>query len=309
MSSPPVLIGGEVDFLVTSIGKTSKTKYWVSGDLKSSSSKTPLVVAHGGPGAGHNYLADLALLTASHGIPVVLYDQIGGGESTHFPEKNGDGEFWSVQLFIDELHNLLGHLSIQDNFHLLGHSWGGMLGASVAVQQPKGLRRLVLSSSVPRMQDWITSANMWKEGLPEDVKNTINKHEADGTTDSKEYEEAMGVFYERHLCRVVPMPEGLAKDLAKVAEEPTVYNTMNGPSEFFITGTLKTFDIRADLHKINVPTLVTNGRYDGARDFVQQPFFDNIPHVKWVEFAESSHTPLYEEKERYLKVIGDFLAA
>lgn len=57
-------------------------------------------------------------------IPVICYDQIGNGASTHLP--NAPKEFWTPDLFMDELENLLKHLEISDNFDLVGQSWGGM---------------------------------------------------------------------------------------------------------------------------------------------------------------------------------------
>lgn len=81
-----------------------------------------------------------------------------------------------------------------------------------------------------------------------------------------------------------------------------------GPSEFNIKGTLKTWTVVDDLHKISVQTLLINGRYEDAQDVAVAPFFEKIPKVKWVQFAESSHMPFFEEKERYLQVVGDFLA-
>ena len=74
-----------------------------------------------------------------------------------------------------------------------------------------------------------------------------------------------------------------------------------------MTGPLKDFDITSELHKINVPVLLTNGRYDGATDDVMKKLFVNIPKVKWVTFSESSHTAHIEETERYMQVVGDFL--
>jgi pimeloyl-ACP methyl ester carboxylesterase len=61
------------------------------------------------------------------------------------------------------------------------------------------------------------------------------------------------------------------------------------------------------LHKIGVPSLIINGRYDPAQDFVVAPFFARIPRVKWVHFEESSHTPFWEERERYMEIVGDFI--
>ena len=76
----------------------------------------------GGPGVNHSYLLILSDLTKAHGIPLVLYDQLGNGLSTHLPEKMGDVGFWTEGLFLDELDNLLKHLGIQDDYDLLGHS-------------------------------------------------------------------------------------------------------------------------------------------------------------------------------------------
>jgi len=297
---------GEVAFDIASAGKPCFTHYWISGNLNSG--KTPLVIAHGGPGSTHDYLAVLSQLTQTHQIPVILYDQLGNGLSTHLPEKNGDTKFWTVQLFIEELENLLAKLGVGDQFDLLGHSWGGMLASSFAVRQPKGLRKLVLASSIAVMQDWVDAGMKLQAGLPQEIQDTINKHEKAGTTESKEYEEAIDVFYDKHLCRVKPKPSGLARTFEWMGKDPTVYHTMNGPSEFFITGPLKDYNLVNELHKINVVTLITHGRYDGAQDSVVDKFFWNIPKVKWVEFAESSHTPQLEETERYLQVVGDFLS-
>jgi len=74
----------------------------------------------------------------------------------------------------------------------------------------------------------------------------------------------------------------------------------NGHSEFFVTGTLKDWTIIDDLHKIEVPTLVINGPYDEAQDETD---------VKWEKIPNTSHSPQWEERETYIKVVGDFLTA
>ena len=80
-----------------------------------------------------------------------------------------------------------------------------------------------------------------------------------------------------------------------------------GPNEFHISGTLKTWDIIPILHTITQPTLIINSRYDMAQDLALQPFFDNVPKVKWAHFSESSHMPYWEESERYYSIVGKFL--
>ncbi|THH05949.1 hypothetical protein EW145_g4430 [Phellinidium pouzarii] len=301
MSSTAPTTDGKLDFRVGD--ETFQTYYKVVGDLNAG---CPLVTLHGGPGFAHYYLLSLEDLIA-HGISaVVFYDQLGSANSTHLPKKPKD--FWTPELFMDELENLLHGLGIAGSFDLLGHSWGGMLGAQFAsTRAPAGLRRLVISDSPASMALWEEAADELVKGMPEDVQATLKKHEDAGTTDSKEYEEAMGVFYAKHLCRIDPMPAFVAKSFKCMTEDPTVYYTMNGPSEFHVIGSLKEWSIISELHRITVPTLILNGRYDEAQDKCVLPYFQRISKVKWYMFAESSHIPLWEERDTYMTVVGNFL--
>ena len=77
----------------------------------------------------------------------------------------------------------------------------------------------------------------------------------------------------------------------------------NGPSEFTITGTLKTWSIIDRIPLIKVPTLVINGIYDDAQDIVVKPFVQGIRNVEWVKMQRSSHMSHFEEPARYLAVV------
>ena len=81
----------------------------------------------------------------------------------------------------------------------------------------------------------------------------------------------------------------------------------NGPSEFFVSGSLRTWNITSELHKINVPTLLVNGKFDEAQDITMEPYFREINKVKWVRFAESSHCPQLEETESFVTAVSQFL--
>ncbi|KZV91438.1 proline-specific peptidase [Exidia glandulosa HHB12029] len=296
---------GEVDFDVPSAGKACKTWYEIHGDITSA---RPLVILHGGPGICHYYVSPMANLASTHGIPVILYDQLGCGNSTHLPEKKGDEGFWTVQLFLDELDNLLIKLNIAE-YDLLGHSWGGMLGSEHAVRKPKGLRRLILSSSISSMELWLEAADRLRKQLPKDVQDTLEKYEDKEEYEAPEYLEAVNEFYNRFVCRVQPPPEELSKSMEDLEKDNTVYFTMNGPNEFRVIGPIKDWTIIDRAHLIDVPTLLTNGQYDEAQNSVILPFFERIPNVTWIKFPNSSHTAQLEEPERFLQVIGGFLSA
>ena len=280
----------------------AQTWYRITGDLDSGI--IPLVVAHGGPGCTHDYLLRLTAL-ARTGRPVIHYDQLGNGRSTHL--RNADPSYWTPELFVAELDNLLTGLGIADSYHLLGQSWGGMLGAEFAVRQPAGLRRLVIANSPASMPLWSQAASSLRAELPAAVNETLLEHERAGTTDSPEYLQAMRVFYDRHVCRVVPNPPEVAASFAAIDSDPTVYTTMNGPSEFHVVGSLKTWSIIDRLPLIEVPTLIISGRYDEAAPVAVRPFFDLIPDARWRIFDASSHMLHVEETQRYLGVVQSFL--
>ncbi len=161
----------------------------------------PLFVLHGGPGMAHDYVKNLDALADLTGRTVVHYDQIGCGKSSHHPDAPADR--WVPQLFVDEFHNLRQALGFEE-YHVLGQSWGGMLGAEIAVRQPEGLRSLAICNSPASMELWLAGAARLRSELPEDARAALDRHEAEGTLDHPDYVDATRVFYERHVCRVTP---------------------------------------------------------------------------------------------------------
>lgn len=296
MSSPDIVEG-------TAPFGDHETWYRITGDLRGA--KPPLFVLHGGPGCTHDYVDSFKRLAAS-GRAVVHYDQLGNGRSTHLRDKGAD--FWTVELFLRELGNLIDHLGVGSAYHVLGQSWGGMLGAEFAALRPAGLKSLVIADSPASMELWLAAAAELRARLPADVLETLVHHEEAGTTGSPAYIAATNVFYERHVCRVLPLPDEVARSFTAIADDPTVYHTMNGPSEFHVIGTLKTWSMVGRLGTIAVPTLLISGRHDEATPSTVQPFADEIPDVRWRIFEESSHMPHVEETELCMQVVGDFLA-
>jgi L-proline amide hydrolase len=280
-----------------------ETWYRVVGDLDSG--PTPVVVLHGGPGAAHDYTEPIADLSR-FGRGCVLYDQLGCGKSTHLPDA--PAEFWSPQLFKDELAELTRDLGVAGRYALVGQSWGGMLAMEHALDHPAGLRAIVVADSPASMPLWVEEATRLRSDLPQDVQDTLTRHEAAGTTDDPAYEKAVRVYYDRHLCRI-PWPDCVERSFAQMAEDPTVYHTMNGPSEFHCIGSLKTWDITERLAEIDTPTLLVSGRHDEATPRIVEQIHSRIPGAQWELFEESSHMPHVEEPDGFLARVEAFLAA
>ncbi|KAI0749647.1 proline-specific peptidase [Daedaleopsis nitida] len=278
-------------------GETFQTYYKVYGDVEDRA-RIPIVVLHGGPGFIHDYtLPHADLSDHAHGShAVIFYDQIGNGRSTHLPHK--PPSFWTVDLFLDELVSLLEHFGNQDAFHLVGHSWGGMMGAEFVLRRhPPGLRRLVIANSPASIALWRQSFAELLQAFPQDVKDAMERG-PDG--DREGHYNAILKVYAVHGCRVQPFPEELVKTVAStygVEADRTVGRAR----------VLEGWTIIDRLHLVNVPTLVINGRYDIAQDYVTAPYSEKIPNSRWVKFEESSHTPCWEEREKYINSVASFL--
>ncbi|PSB61465.1 hypothetical protein C7B79_21880 [Chroococcidiopsis cubana CCALA 043] len=277
-----------------------KTWYCIVGDLANTlPGKFPVLMLHGGPGIPHDRLEPLRAL-AKTGRPIVFYDQLGCGNS----DRPDNSSLWSVELFLDELATVRRFLGLE-RIHLFGHSWGGMLAMEYALTQPDGILSLTLASSPANIPLWIAETKRLREELPLKVQQTLLLHEADSTTDDPAYSEAMMVYYHRHVCRLSPWPEFVKRGVEKKGKQ--VYETMLGPSETHVIGRLKNWEIASRLSFIQIPSLLTSGRYDEFTPTQAAVIHDGIPDCTWVLFEKSSHMPHAEETEHYLKVLNDFL--
>jgi proline-specific peptidase len=217
----------------------------------------PLLCLHGGPGANWLHMKPYEALAQER--RVVFYDQLGAGNSAI--EVEHDPSMWAAELFVEEVGVVREALGLE-RVHVLGHSWGGMLGMQYAATQPDGLVSLIAESSPPSVPAWMGELARLRAELPPEVEATLRRHEEAGTTNSAEYQQAEMEFYKRHLCRVDPWPDWLNESFSIMLANPEVYNTMNGPSEFHVIGTLRDWDITPQLGRIEVPTLLFCGRYD-----------------------------------------------
>lgn len=292
---------GEVSEGTLAFGRF-RTWYRVTGNGEVG--RLPVVVLHGGPGLAHYGCLAMQGL-ASDGRQVVHYDQIGCGRSTHLPDAGED--FWTIDLFRQELENVVEQLDLSGGYHLVGHSWGGMLGAEYALDRPSGLASLTICNSPASMELWAAAAEELRKQLPAEVRDKLDRHEAAGTLEDPEYLRAVDFVYDKHFCRVQPRPQELRATLEQMEADPTVYLSMNGPNEFHVTGTLRDWSIIDRLDGIDVPTLVIAGEYDEATPETWRPYVERIPDSREHVFSDASHTPHIEQTEAFLDVVGSFL--
>ena len=264
--------------------------------------KLPVLLLHGGPGGTHDYLAPLEQLIAT-GRRAIFYDQLGCGQS----DLPDDPSLFTVDLFVDEVSAVRGALEL-DRVHLFGNSWGGMLAMEYALTQPAGLASLALASAPASIPQWIEETAKLRAELPRDVQETLSRHEEAGTTASPEYEEACMVFYKRHVCRADEWPECVLRSFEFIERHGLVYRTMNGPSEFHVTGTLKTWSVIHRLGDIRVPTLVVTGEYDEATPAINRTVSKGIPGAESVIYPNASHMAHVEDTDGYVRLLDRFFS-
>jgi proline-specific peptidase len=214
----------------------------------------------------------------------VFYDQLGSGESS----RPDDPSLWTVETFVEQLRSVRDELGLERT-HLFGSSWGGMLALEYLLTRPAGVESLILNSTPTSAPRWAVEAERLFAALPP----TVGPHEAE--------EE----FKRRHICRLDPEPAVLAE--SRKTWNKQVYETMWGPAEFTVTGTLKEWDVIDRLGEIDVPTLITSGRHDECTPALVEPLHEGIRGSEWVLLEGSSHTPYLEEPERYLAAVRSFL--
>lgn len=222
---------GTIPFAAPGTDKSCSTYYKIVGDR--SNGVTPMIYLHGGPGGGHEYLTSFAeQLWTRYAIPGVLYDQLGCASSTRLPEKAGDESFWTVELFMAELDNLIDHLGLRSGFDLFGQSWGGMFGSSFATTRPPGLRRLVLASAISSRELMVKGTKLLRAQLDPEQQAILNEAEKNALNgnfddwDSPAVKEITALTFQKHVCRTSPVPPELGQAFKNLTENTTVYRTM-----------------------------------------------------------------------------------
>lgn len=276
-----------------------KTYYRTVGER---TDKAPLILLHGGPGSTHNYFEVLDRVAEEDGRMLVMYDQIGCGNSY----VDGRPELWKAETWVNELIALRKHLGL-DTCHLLGQSWGGMLLLTyICGYEHSGVKSGILSSTLPASWLWgIEQARMIKE-LPEEYQEAIKTATETGDYSSDIYQRAEEEYMLRHAAGK-PDPDGPECLLRKKRTGRESYVVGWGPNEYTPMGTLKDYDVIDKLKDIKEPCLVINGGNDLCTPYIAKIMYDNIPNSRWELFRECRHMCFVEDNDHYVEVLKEWL--
>lgn len=279
----------------TIAGPHGSIHYRIVGD----SDAVPLLAIHGGPGLSHDYLRDLDGLADDR--PVIYYDQIGCGRS----DRPDDPSLWTLTTFTDEIDTVREALGL-DRVHLLGQSAGGWIAIDYALRAPAGLASLHLASTCASIPLFERGVAQLRAALPGGAGAVIEACESTGNTDDPEYQAAAGLFQRLHLLGTADVPDHIQASL--LALNPAIYAAMVGTGLTF-TGNMAGWDVTDRLGALDLPVLVTSGRFDEMTPDVVRAMVDAIPGARWELFEESAHLPMITEKEAFIRSTREFLAS
>jgi proline iminopeptidase len=260
-----------------------------------------MLTLHGGPGCTHEYFECFEDFLPPAGIQLIYYDQLGSAYS----DQPDEPSLWTVERFREEMEQVRAALGL-NQFYLYGHSWGGMLALEYALKYQEHLKGLVISNMTASIASYVTYINELRRQLPAESLRILERYEANGEYTAPEYEKVMiGEIYSKHLCRLAPWPEPMARMFRHMNQK--VYNTMQGPNEFVVTGTFKDWDRWADLKSINVPTLLSVGRFDTMNVADIERMGSLIPNARVAICENGSHCSMYDDQERYFEGLLRFV--
>lgn len=267
-----------------------------------------VLMLHGGPGGTHEYFEACDSYFPGAGIEYYYYDQLGSAYS----DQPDEPSLWEIPRFVDEVEQVRQALHLEkDNFYLLGHSWGGVLGIEYALQHQDHLKGLIISdmmSSVPAYNDY-AKTNLMPAMQPV-VLAEIQKLEAAKDYENPRYTELlMSNFYVEHILRMPPekWPDPVNRTFAHLNHK--IYVWMQGPSEMGIApgSRLEKWDRSADLQRIQVPTLVIGARYDTMNPAHMKWMSEQFPKGKYLYCPNGSHFCLYDDQQTWFKGVIQFL--
>ncbi len=286
--------------------ETPKGKFNVWTKSIGKNPKIKILLLNGGPGATHEYFECFENFMLPEGFEIIYYDQLGCGLS----DNPNDISLWDLNRYVEEVEQVRKALHLnKDNFYLLGHSWGGILGMQYALKYQDNLKGLIISNMMSSCPEYGKYAQtVLAPQFDPKVLDTIRQIEAKADYNNPKYMELlMPHFYAKHICRlpIDQWPEPMTRSFSKMNQ--SLYVTMQGPSEFGIGGNLIKWDVSKELSKINTPTLTIGGTHDTMDPEHMKWMSTQVKKGRFLLCPNGSHMAMYDDQEVYFKGLIKFI--
>ncbi len=255
----------------------------------------PLVMVNGGPGFDHTYvLCSDAWDVLARGRRVVFYDQRGNGRSG----KLAKDQSCTLADQIADLDALRAQLGA-DQIDLLGHSWGGYLVMAYAARHPEHVAHLIITdSAAPK---WNDTEFIFKYIYPEGVERQGPLDFASALGDTAAGRASLREYLQMLFVSAEKRDEFMSR-VSTYHYEPEVNQKLNDD--------LARYDMWPALANFRMPTLVLTGRLDiNVAPSTAWKIHKVIPGSKWAVFEKSGHLPYFEEPEKFVSVVEEFLGS
>ena len=268
--------------------------------------KIKVLLLNGGPGATHEYFECFENFLPAEGIEFIYYDQLGCGNA----DNPNDTAMWDLARYVEEVEQVRKALKLDNtNFYLLGHSWGGILAMEYSLKYQNNMKGLIISNMMASCPEYDKYANevLAKQMNPE-VLAELMKIEANNDFSNPRYMELLlPNFYEKHILRfpAKDWPEPVNRSLGKMNQ--SLYVTMQGPSEFGISGKLEKWDRKADLKNVKTPTLVIGAKHDTMDPKHMEEISKILPNGSYLFCPKGSHMAFYDDQKTYFSGLISFL--
>lgn len=287
---------------IESFGK--KFKIWTKRFGNNPTMKVLLL--NGGPGGTHEYFECFENFFPKEGIEFIYYDQLGCG----FSDNPNDTSYWDLPRFVEEVEQIRVALGLnKNNFYLLGHSWGGILAMQYTLKYQDNMKALIISNMMSSCPDYGKYADeVLAKQFDKPVLDSIRSMEARNDFANPAY---MGLlqpnFYEKHILRMPSSswPDPVVRSFAKMNQ--SLYVSMQGPSEFGISGKLTNWDVKAELPQISIPTLVVGAAHDTMDPEHMKWMSTQVKNGTYLYCPKGSHMAMYDDQQIYFKGLVDFI--
>jgi proline iminopeptidase len=268
--------------------------------------KAKILLLNGGPGGTHEYFQCFENFLPQEGIEFIYYDQLGCGNS----DNPNDTAYWDLDRFVEEVEQVRKALNLdKDNFYLLGHSWGGILAMQYSLKYQDNLKGLIVSNMMSSCPDYDKYAeNVLAKQFDPIVLDSVMAIEKRGDFDNPNYMGLLGPnFYEKHILRLpaAEWPDPVNRAFAKMNK--SLYVTMQGPSEFGISGRLENWDVSKQLSSVVVPTLVIGAQHDTMDPEHMKWMSTQFKNGTYLYCEKGSHMAMYDDQETYFKGLIDYI--
>lgn len=262
-----------------------------------------LLLLHGGPGSGHEYLEAFDGFLPGAEIEYYHYDQLGSSYS----DQPDDDSLWELPRFVDELEQVRQALGLDDgDFYLYGHSWGGILAIEYALQHQRHLKGLIISNMMAGIPAYNEYARKLTAELDPQILAELTELDRQGDESDPRYRELLlPNHYAKHVLRLEETPEPVVRGGRHSNRH--VYVLMQGPSELGARGRLEHWDRTGDLDQITVPTLVVGAAHDTMDPAHMRWMAEQLPDGRYLHCPDGSHLAMYDDQDVYMAGVIDFI--